>query len=522
MPKSDSPLKIFISYARKDAAAFAEELVDAMDVAGFDAFLDRNDIAAGEDWEKRLEGLIAAADTVVFVVTPGSAASAQCGWELRMADSLGKRIIPAVLIAVPDAELPPALSRLNYIFFDQRQSFSRALKQLSTALTTDANWVREHTRLADLAERWMRRDKPDVLLLRGPELEAARQWSATAPPEGLQPTALQRDFIEMSAQHEHEQATLEAERLAAVGREQAAKEQALKRLSHRTRLGLVASGALAIAAIGLAIWSVNAEGRFRDAQRVAQEAQLNSIDAKIAGEAQRTDITGQVVAYATTAADFRLGATQRTAFTTAAIDHLKDRDTSLIEALSQAQQEMRGSTAAPRPLLSTSLNGEIYLGRPAISRRLEALVVTAGSAEDDDTDADAWEAMLRDAGFTVHRLVNPSSTQFDKGLLDFLGQPASGPALGSQAKIVPSSNEGAEASAGPEGNALYMMVFVGQAGRTDNQVRLGFSDTSAASFESTTTSVDSVAAAFAARAAASVLVIDAAFTLNTGTATLGR
>ena len=58
MAKSDHPLKVFISYARRDGGAFAEELVDALDVAGFDAFLDRNDIAAGEDWEKRLEGLI--------------------------------------------------------------------------------------------------------------------------------------------------------------------------------------------------------------------------------------------------------------------------------------------------------------------------------------------------------------------------------------------------------------------------------------------------------------------------------
>ena len=172
MPKSDQSLKVFISYARKDGAAFAEELVDALDVAGFNAFLDRNDIVAGEDWEKRLEGLLAAADTVVFVMTPGSVASQQCAWEIKTAEALSKRIIPVVLIPVPDADAPKSLGRLNYIFFDGRQSFSRALKQLSSALTIDAAWIREHTRIGELAERWIQRGRPDVLLLRGPELDA--------------------------------------------------------------------------------------------------------------------------------------------------------------------------------------------------------------------------------------------------------------------------------------------------------------------------------------------------------------
>jgi hypothetical protein len=46
------------------AAALAEELVDGLDVAGFRAFLDRQDIAAAEDWEARLGALILGADTV--------------------------------------------------------------------------------------------------------------------------------------------------------------------------------------------------------------------------------------------------------------------------------------------------------------------------------------------------------------------------------------------------------------------------------------------------------------------------
>src|SRR5215831_12346528 len=75
-------LKVFISYSRKDSAAFADELVAGLEFGGFAPFLDRHDIAAGEDWEARLGGLIAQSDTVVFVISPEAVKSEQCTWEV--------------------------------------------------------------------------------------------------------------------------------------------------------------------------------------------------------------------------------------------------------------------------------------------------------------------------------------------------------------------------------------------------------------------------------------------------------
>ena len=49
---------IFISYARSDSSALAEELVAGLELVGFRPFLDRHDIAAAEDWEARLGALI--------------------------------------------------------------------------------------------------------------------------------------------------------------------------------------------------------------------------------------------------------------------------------------------------------------------------------------------------------------------------------------------------------------------------------------------------------------------------------
>jgi hypothetical protein len=55
---ADGKLKVFISYSRKDASAFTDELVGGLELAGFSPFLDRHDIVPGEPWEERIGGLI--------------------------------------------------------------------------------------------------------------------------------------------------------------------------------------------------------------------------------------------------------------------------------------------------------------------------------------------------------------------------------------------------------------------------------------------------------------------------------
>jgi hypothetical protein len=188
-------LRVFISYARRDASDFAEELLAGLEVAGFNAFLDRHDIAAGEEWEARLESLIQSADTIVFVMTPASVGSERCQWEIDKAEALGKRIIPCVRIASPEDQTPERLRKLNYIFFTEGRSFSRSLADLATALRIDLGWIREHTRLADQARRWQDREGNPLLLLRGGELEAARTWLTTWRAPAPEPTDLHRAFL---------------------------------------------------------------------------------------------------------------------------------------------------------------------------------------------------------------------------------------------------------------------------------------------------------------------------------------
>jgi TIR domain len=84
--RSDSPdrgkLRVFISYSREDLR-FADQLYAALNAYGFECFIDREGISGGEDWKRRLGNLIRDADTVVFVLSPSSAGSEICVWEVE-------------------------------------------------------------------------------------------------------------------------------------------------------------------------------------------------------------------------------------------------------------------------------------------------------------------------------------------------------------------------------------------------------------------------------------------------------
>jgi TIR domain len=213
-PGAAEKLKVFISYSRRDAEAFADELVDGLEVApDFAPFLDRHDIAPGEPWEARLGGLIAQSDTVVFVVSPEAVKSERCAWEVDRTIELSKRLLPVIFKPVPDDDIPEKLRRLQFVRFDNAPGFARPLSQLAAALRVDLDWIREHTRLGEIANRWDARGRPDALLLRGEELDAAKAWVAARKVSAPEITEAQRAFITASEQGE----------AARLGRERAAR-----------------------------------------------------------------------------------------------------------------------------------------------------------------------------------------------------------------------------------------------------------------------------------------------------------
>src|SRR5262249_28252606 len=84
---------------------------------GFECVIDRHGISGGEEWKRRLGNLIRESDTVVFVLSPTSARSEICDWEVEEATRLGKRILHVVCRPLNGASPPPRLRERNYIFF---------------------------------------------------------------------------------------------------------------------------------------------------------------------------------------------------------------------------------------------------------------------------------------------------------------------------------------------------------------------------------------------------------------------
>lgn len=193
-------LKVFISYSRQDLE-FVDRLQTALSVRGIDAAVDRTEIAKGEDWWKRIQQLIVEADTIVFVLSPGSVTSPVCRQEVDFADSIKKRFVPIVAADIGGLQAPSALVRLNYVFFVPHTAsgttgaFEVSMQQLADALETDIGWIREHTRLGALAQRWLTERQSSDLLLRGSELLAAETWITLRPAKAPDPSDAHRAFL---------------------------------------------------------------------------------------------------------------------------------------------------------------------------------------------------------------------------------------------------------------------------------------------------------------------------------------
>src|SRR5262245_15240427 len=161
MAGAGEKLKVFISYSRKDSAEFVDDLVVGLEDRGFAPILDRHDIKPGEPWEARLGGLIEESDTVVFVVSPEAVKSERCVWEVDKTLALSKRLLPVIYRKPPDAEIPSKLSERQFVRFDTGTGVMRPLRELAEALRVDLDWIRDHTRLGELATRWDRRGRPE-------------------------------------------------------------------------------------------------------------------------------------------------------------------------------------------------------------------------------------------------------------------------------------------------------------------------------------------------------------------------
>jgi len=253
--------RIFFSYSRKDERTIVR-LATSLEADGdIETLRDKKDILAGEQWRSRLEGMIVAADVVLVCLSSDAIESPEVMKEIEIAQRLSKKLLPVVVRSFQETA-PSAVASLNYFFLTDPDKWDAEITSLRAAIHTDIGWLREHTRIGELAQQWLTDGKRPDELLRGAASEAAERWLAGQPPRAAPPSPLQIEYL-------------------ATGRRAA---------SRRQRNWAIGSTIVAAVAIGLSIvayWQRGvavAQRTEATARRLSAEAQLTLSDTLAHGE----------------------------------------------------------------------------------------------------------------------------------------------------------------------------------------------------------------------------------------------
>ncbi len=109
---------VFIS-CKHDDGDFAELLINKLEKAGFETWIDKNRLLAGEDWRAEIDQAIRDAFALIVIMTPGARSSEYVTYEWAFAYGIGLKIIP---ILYNDTKLHPRLEALQYLDFTSRTS----------------------------------------------------------------------------------------------------------------------------------------------------------------------------------------------------------------------------------------------------------------------------------------------------------------------------------------------------------------------------------------------------------------
>ena len=214
---------VFISYSRKNIA-FARLLRESLQKSQIDAWIDWERIPVGEKWWPEICDAIEHANIFMFIISKDSIGSPVCKDEIDFALKNNKRIIPIIVDDLQPSvikEFAPDLPAINWIMFEKGQifrieenldnqsdkpedrqvalplppQFQMVLERLNTAIHTDYEWVKFHTKSQLRALEW-EKNKDASRLMRGKELRDAEQWLAQVDlKKDPQPTVLQRQYV---------------------------------------------------------------------------------------------------------------------------------------------------------------------------------------------------------------------------------------------------------------------------------------------------------------------------------------
>ncbi len=299
---------------------------------------------------------------------------------------------------------------------------------------------------------------------------------------------------------------------------------------------MISASAFACLAGAVAIWAYHANQLYRDEQQMRLVAEAAAKAESRDAEAMRTDIAGQLSAYAASVGQNALdvsGGTDNSPYTAALLQALQDKKRSLFEALQQTNQlVLQATDGKQRPFLSSDMNGNMFLWNRPPTRKMFALIVSADRWEGQSLinpikDSDAWAALLRQLGITFEQLKNPSVA----GVKDALHRQNAALA-GKQGQIeddavlkkVSIKTELELATAHP--NTVGLFIYSGYGGQIEGLNRLPlwdgastastsssqpFNDKFSAQFKEKSVTVNDISSSLRENSAASIIILDTSF-----------
>jgi WD40 repeat protein len=129
MPK---PPSIFISYAHRDGSDLARRLKGDLDALGFDVWLDKHRLKAGDRWTNEIEEALDHAQVVLALLSEGSYKSDTCRAEQNWALDASRHVIPVKVQSNCRAQL--RLYDLQHIDFSDPTNYAERLQQLQASL----------------------------------------------------------------------------------------------------------------------------------------------------------------------------------------------------------------------------------------------------------------------------------------------------------------------------------------------------------------------------------------------------
>lgn len=124
--------KIFFSYSREDGSEFSLRLAQDLKNAGFNIWIDQQNIRAGTEWDIEIGKALETSDCLLFIESEKSVVSNNVLDEVYFALDHQKKVIPVIY---HDSKTPYRLQRLQHIDFSK--NYDEGLSSLTRELKGD-------------------------------------------------------------------------------------------------------------------------------------------------------------------------------------------------------------------------------------------------------------------------------------------------------------------------------------------------------------------------------------------------